>query len=141
MNTLMRRERFLPDLLDWLEEPLATMRPHTWQSMRFEDYIKDGRYVLRVELPGIDPEKDVEIDLTNGVLTIHAERREEHREQYRTEFRYGSFTRSISLPQGADENDVKAVYDQGILEVSVRLAERRPEGRHIPIQGAVQPKE
>lgn len=141
MDTLMRRECFLPDLFDWLEEPLASIRSHTWQPMRFEDYVKDGRYVLRVELPGIDPEKDVEVDLANGVLTVHAERREEHREQCRTEFRYGTFTRAISLPTGADESDVRAVYDKGILEVSVRLAEQRPEGRHIPIESATPPKE
>ncbi|MEO3876148.1 Hsp20/alpha crystallin family protein [Nonomuraea sp. B12E4] len=85
MDALMRRERFLPDLLDRFDEPLAAMRSRTWQSMRFDDYVKDGRYVLRVELPGIDPGKEVEIDLTNGVLTVHAERREEHRVTRRAE--------------------------------------------------------
>lgn len=131
----MRRESrgLLPDIFDWLEAPFAGLRPMPSQSIRCEDYVQNGRYVLRAELPGIDPDRDVEITLSNGILTIHAERREEQKEQHRTEFRYGSFTRSISLPPDADENDVKATYDKGILEVSVKISEGRQEGKRIPI--------
>ncbi|MBO4274127.1 Hsp20/alpha crystallin family protein [Microbispora triticiradicis] len=136
MSVPMRRESrgLVPDLFDLLEAPLAAMRPMAGQQMRLEDYVRDDRYVLRAELPGIDPEKDVEISVSNGVLTIHAERRHEERQGHRTEFRYGTFTRSVVLPPNVDENDVKATYDQGILEVSVRLAEEREERRRIPIE-------
>ncbi|GLW20598.1 MULTISPECIES: Hsp20/alpha crystallin family protein [Microbispora] len=136
MSVPMRRESrgLVPDLFDLLEAPLAAMRPMAGQQMRLEDYVRNGRYVLRAELPGIDPEKDVEISVSNGVLTIHAERRHEERQGHRTEFRYGTFTRSVVLPPNVDENDVKATYDQGILEVSVRLAEEREERRRIPIE-------
>ncbi|WP_405148271.1 Hsp20/alpha crystallin family protein [Sphaerisporangium sp. NBC_01403] len=133
MSTPVRREPrgFLPDLIDWLEAPLAGLRPAMGQSIRFEDYVMDGRYVVRAELPGVDPDKDLEITLTDGILAIHAERHHEEKDGHRTEFRYGSFTRSIALPPGTDDKDVKAVYDQGILEVSVKLAEKKQEGRRI----------
>ncbi|WP_055481341.1 Hsp20/alpha crystallin family protein [Sphaerimonospora mesophila] len=136
MGAPMKRESrgLFPDLFDWLEAPLATLRPMAGQQIRFEDYIKDGRYVLRAELPGIDPEKDVEITVSNGVLMIHAERQQEEREGHRTEFRYGSFTRSITLPPTADDSDVKATYDKGILEVSVKLAEEKPAGKRIEVE-------
>ncbi|WP_101786603.1 Hsp20/alpha crystallin family protein [Nonomuraea indica] len=134
MGTPARREHrgLFPELFDWLDWP-PVIRPHQ-QPIRFEDYVKEGRYVVRAELPGIDPEKDVEITLRNGVLTLHAERREEVKEHHRTEFRYGSFTRSITLPPGADDQDVKAVYDKGILEISVKLPEEKQEARRIQIQ-------
>ncbi len=136
MNALIRRESrsLFPDLFEWLEGPLSTVRPQPWQTIRFEDYVKDGRYVLRAELPGIDPEKDVEITLTGGVLTVRAERREEEKEQHRTEFRYGTFTRSITLPAGVDEMNVKATYEKGVLEVSVKLAEEKQESKRITVE-------
>jgi HSP20 family molecular chaperone IbpA len=135
MTTPMRRESrgLFPDLVDWLEAPLAGLRPITGQAIRFEDYVKDGRYVLRAELPGIDPDKDLEITLANGVLTIHAQRQHEERDAYRTEFRYGSFTRSIALPATADEKDVKATYDKGVLEVSVKLTDAKQAATRIPV--------
>ncbi|GGO21359.1 Hsp20/alpha crystallin family protein [Microbispora bryophytorum] len=136
MSLPMRRESrgLVPDLFDLLEAPMAALRPMAGQQMRLEDYVKDGRYVLRAELPGIDPDKDVDISVSNGVLTIHAERRHEERQAHRTEFRYGAFTRSVVLPPNADENDVKATYAKGLLEVSVRLAEEQEERRRIPIE-------
>ncbi|WP_260615802.1 Hsp20/alpha crystallin family protein [Microbispora sp. KK1-11] len=136
MSVPMRRESrsMVPDLFDLLEAPFAALRPMAGPQIRFEDYIKDGRYVLRAELPGIDPEKDVEITVSNGILTIRAERRQEEREGQRTEFRYGTFVRSIVLPPNADESDVRATYDKGILEVSVRLAGKEERVKRIPVE-------
>jgi len=132
MNAIVRRDRgWFPEIFDLLEVPMG-MRPGT--QIRFEDYVKDGRYVLRAELPGIDPDKDVEITMANGILTVHAERQQEDKEAHRTEFRYGAFTRSIALPPNADESDVRATYDKGILEVSVKLADRKEGGTRILVQ-------
>jgi HSP20 family molecular chaperone IbpA len=111
----------LPELFDWLESPFATFRPQ--QMIRLEEFTEEGRYILRAELPGIDPEKDVDVSVSDGILTIHGERKEEEKEGRRTEFRYGSFTRSIALPTGADEYDITAVYDKGVLEITVGLKE------------------
>src|SRR5215207_5260897 len=109
----MRRDRpMLAELFDWLEGPFTG-----GQMMRVEDYVEEGQYVLRAELPGLDPDKDVDITVENGVLTVKAERREEKKEAHRSEFRYGAFRRSVSLPPGVDESNVKATYANGILEV------------------------
>ena len=136
MNALARRESrsFFPDLLDWMESPFTMLRPFTTQPMRVEDYIEDGHYVVRAELPGIDPEKQVEVTVAKGVLTIHAERQEEHEGKYRSEFRYGAFSRHIPLPAAADENDITATYTKGVLEVSIGLKEKEAEpARRIPV--------
>ena len=90
--------------------------------------------MVRSELPGIDPEKDVEITVDDGVLTVKAERREEKKEGGRSEFRYGSFTRSITLPTGADEDNVAASYRDGILEVRTPIKEAtKAEPKRIAI--------
>ncbi len=135
MSALSRRERgFLPDLFDWMDQPFSLFRPFSGQPIRMEDYVRDGRYVIRAELPGIDPEKQVEITVSSGVLTIRAERHEEHEGKTRSEFRYGTFSRSLTLPAAADEDDVKASYDQGVLEISVGMKEDTVRAaRQIPV--------
>lgn len=102
--------------------------------MRLEDEIKDGRYEVRAELPGIDPSKDVDITVRDGVLTIKAERSEKKELNGRSEFSYGSFERTVSLPAGANEDDIKATYDKGILTVSVPVVEAKPSEKHVKIQ-------
>jgi HSP20 family protein len=133
-----KRERpMFADLVDWLEGEfpgLPMMRPFGGQVLRVEDYVDDGQYVIRAELPGVDPNNDVDLTVENGVLTIKAERREEKREGRRSEFRYGSFTRSVTLPSGADEENVSATYKDGILEVRIPLKpEQKPERKRITI--------
>jgi HSP20 family protein len=104
--------------------------------MRLEDEIKDGRYEVRAEIPGVDPAKDIDITLRDGQLTIKAERSEKKEFDGRSEFSYGSFVRTVSLPAGADEDDVTATYDKGILTVSVAVKESTPAEKHVPIASA-----
>ena len=101
--------------------------------MRVENFTEGNEAVVRVEMAGIDPDKDVEISVTDHTLRVHAERREETKTEdkgsYRSEFRYGSFTRVVPFPAGATEKDVKATYKDGILEIRVpvdRASRRRP---------------
>lgn len=95
-----------------------------------EEYSEDGTLVVRAEVPGIDPDKDVQITVTDGVLKVSAERTEEEEKEgrhfHRREFRYGSFARSIPLPEGIDEDKVVASYKDGILEVRVPLPTSTP---------------
>ncbi|HTY27282.1 MAG TPA: Hsp20/alpha crystallin family protein [Mycobacterium sp.] len=125
---------FWPDL--WTGFPsLAPMRPS--HLIRLEDEVQDGHYLLRAELPGIDPAKDVDITVRDGQLTIKAERSETKETKGRSEFCYGSFTRSATLPAGASEEDIKATYDKGILTVDVALPERGAAAaaeKHITVQ-------
>lgn len=109
-------------------------------AMRLEEFLEDDTCVIRAELPGIDPEKDVEISVADGVLHLRAEREERTEEQrpdgYRSEFHYGRLGRSIRLPEGASETDVTASYKDGILEVRVPAPgpEDAPVPRRIPVE-------
>ncbi len=103
-------------------------------AIRLEDEMEDGHYVVRAELPGIDPAKDVDITVRDGRLTIKAERSEKKESKGRSEFSYGSFVRSATLPAGANEEDIKATYDKGILTVSVAVAEPKTAEKRIEIQ-------
>ena len=138
MSTLTRRDRLGPfmDVFDWLEPPWTMLRPAVSHPMRVEDYVKDGTYVLRAELPGFDPEKDIEVTVSKGVLTISAQRQEETEDKHRSEFHYGAFARSVTLPEGADEDHIRASYDSGILEVVVTLKDRAAKEalKRIPVK-------
>ena len=126
-----------PDLADWLESPWTGPPPFlTGQVFRVEEAIRDDRYVIRAELPGLDPENDIEVTVEGRILTIRAERRQQDNGPYRSEFRYGSLARAVRLPARVDAADVTARYDSGVLEVSVPVREVKPEGTRIPIQDA-----
>ena len=125
-----------PDLFTWLEGPFVAPRPVAAQAMRMEECVANGRYVVRAELPGVDPAKDMEVSVAKGILTIRAERHEDLQGQHRSEFRYGTFSRHLPLPVTADANDMKASYHWGILQVSIGLhdADDGRTGRRIPVQ-------
>ena len=126
-----------PDLADWLESPWSGPPPFlAGQVFRVEESIRDNRYVIRAELPGLDPENDIEVTVDGRILTIHAERRQEDSGPYRSEFRYGSLTRLVTLPVKVDAKDVTARYERGVLEVSVPAREVRPEGDRVAIENA-----
>ncbi|MGW2220469.1 Hsp20/alpha crystallin family protein [Nonomuraea sp. NPDC001684] len=123
-----------PELMEWLEQPMFGFRPFG-QILRVEDYIAEGRYVLRAELPGIDPDKDVEIVVDDRVLHIRAEKTRTTTEPHRSEFAYGALARTVTLPAAAKTDDVKATYANGVLEVSVGLAEeKKAAGRRITVE-------
>jgi HSP20 family protein len=129
MSTLLRRDpkTLVPDLVDWFEEPFLTLRPYLGQPIKVEEYVEGDYYMVRAELAGIDPGKDVEVTVGSGYLTIHAERSDKTEGKHRSEFRYGSFTRSIMLPVHADEDAVTASYRDGILTISVGLKTEKKE--------------
>lgn len=99
--------------------------------IRVDEFREDGTLVVRADLPGIDPDKDVEITVSDGMLNIHAERHAEEKKEekgyVRQELRYGSFSRSLPLPEGVTESDVTANYKDGILEIRVPAPEPKPE--------------
>jgi HSP20 family molecular chaperone IbpA len=121
-----------PDLADWLESPW-TGPGHVF---RLEETIRDNRFLIRAELPGLDPENDIEVRVDGRILTIRAERHQQDTGPYRSEFRYGSVARAVSLPAKVDPADVTARYDKGVLEVSVPVQAVKPEGTQIPIENA-----
>ena len=82
--------------------------------------------LITLELPGVDVDKDVDIEVAEGRLTISGQRRDRNEERDEAgkvlvrEFRYGSFRREFALPEGVAADDVEAAYDQGLLTVRVR---------------------
>lgn len=99
---------------------------------------RDGDVVIRAELPGMKRE-DVDIRLQNGMLTISGERETEHDERhggyYMRERRWGSFRRSVMLPEGVDEAGIQARFQDGVLEVTVAGATAVQEPKRIQIEG------
>lgn len=118
---------------DWLAVPSLDFE-HT---IRVEEYTDGDTYVIRAEMPGIDPDKDVQVHVRDHALEVHAERKEEktttEKDRYRSEFRYGSFLRRMPLPPDASDRDVKATYTDGILEVRMPVEKKQAEATKIPI--------
>jgi HSP20 family protein len=99
----------------------------------------ENDFVLRADLPGL-AEGDVSIELEDNVLTVSGERKAEHEENregyYRVERAWGSFSRSLTLPEGVDASAVTAQFDRGVLEVRVPKPEqRKPRKVSISVGG------
>jgi HSP20 family protein len=103
----------------------------------------DAHFVLRADLPGLS-EGDVELSLEDNVLTLSGERKAEHEDRgegfYRLERAAGSFSRSLTLPEGVDADAIAARFDQGVLEVRIPKPEQR-KPRRLQIQVGEQPPE
>lgn len=92
----------------------------------------DDHYVLRADLPGLSHD-DVKIEVEDNVLTVSGERKAEHEQReegyHRLERSYGSFSRSLTLPQGVDPEALQATFDRGVLEVRIPKPEERKPRR------------
>ena len=127
-----------PEFGRFFEASLRTRRG-TGRAHADREEMHNGTLVIRAELPGIDPEKDVEIDVTEGRLAIHAERRTEETSEegargraVRSSVTARSIARSFS-PKGTKLDDIKAAYKDGILDTSCRCprrSRRPPAGGH-----------
>lgn len=105
---------------------LLTRQASHW-APALDAYVEGDELHVKLEVPGIDATKDVEIEVENGVLRISGERRQDETKQgegqdghwFRREMRYGSFERRIALPEGVDAQNVRASYDAGVLDVAI----------------------
>jgi HSP20 family protein len=92
----------------------------------------EDHFVLRADLPGMD-EDDVKIELEDTTLTVSGERQAEHESggegYYRVERAFGTFARTLTLPQGVDPEAVAASFDRGVLEIRVPKPEARKPRR------------
>jgi HSP20 family protein len=134
----MSKEEEMSDLMRWFDtrrSPIEMIErlfegEVGMSGIRVEEVVDGSTLLVRAELPGIDPETDVDVTVSNGVLEIKAERKEkqEHKDKntYRSEFRYGSFSRRVPLPEGARQEDVTASYKDGVLEVRMPVQEKAP---------------
>ena len=104
---------------------------------KLEAYAKDGDLVLHADLPGVSLE-DVDITLDGNVLTVSGERKattEEGVNYYLNELPYGSFRRSVAVPEGIDADSITARFENGVLEVVLPGATTRLEPKRIAIEG------
>jgi HSP20 family protein len=106
----------------------------------------DDHFVLRADLPGL-AEGDVNIEVEDNVLTVSGERKTEREDSsngyHRVERAYGRFSRSLSLPEGIDADQVQADFDKGVLDVRIpKPAERKPHRVQIgaAVEGEAQEK-
>jgi HSP20 family protein len=95
--------------------------PAEW-SPRIDVLEREGQFVVRADLPGMNKE-DIKVDVRDGMLTIHGERKQEKKEEREgcaySECSYGSFYRAIPLPEGADTSKANAEFKKGVLEVTL----------------------
>jgi HSP20 family protein len=129
---------------DWARMmPFRTVSFGRWPDVdgmiHVEEFHDDGTLVVRADLPGIDPEKDVELTVADGMLHIEAERREEEKKEgkgyLRQELRYGALSRTLPLPEGVSQSDIKATYKAGTLEIRIPEPKQEP-AKKIPIATA-----
>jgi HSP20 family protein len=141
MSTLLPVQRqprtLMPDFAELLGGTplLAGLRPFFDRNLlRVEDEMDDGRYEVRAEIPGVDPAKDIDVTVHDGLLTIKAVRSQTVESHGHSEFTYGAFSRSVPLPAGADVDDVHATYEKGILAVSVPVHNGAPAAKRIEVE-------
>lgn len=136
----------LRSAFDW---PLTTSRfPFTWPSVidelngdlavRVEEFEEEGHFVIRAEVPGVNPDQDIDISVSGTMLrlSIHREKRSESStmRHYRSEFHYGSFIRTIDLPTMAADEDIDATYEDGVLEIRIKLNGKSQSHQRIAIK-------
>ena len=121
------------------------LAPRTFAPV-IDVYRKDGDLVTGIELPGIDPAKGVTVTVEDGDLVICGERKKteevKKEDYYRMETSYGAFERRTPLPEGVKEDDVKAEYRDGILEVRLpapKAEVEAPKAKAIPIKATGKP--
>jgi HSP20 family protein len=126
-----------------MEEMWRSFWPATWRrpmeewgwAPPIEMFEKEDRFIVKAELPGMEKDQ-IDISMVGDTLTIKGERKAEkevkQEDYYLSERSYGGFVRAISMPSAVDARDVKASYQDGILEITVpKAAEVKP--KKIPI--------
>jgi HSP20 family protein len=124
----------LPEMRRWFDLP-AFFTP--FETMKLEERMDGDMFVVRAEMPGINPETDADVWVADGMVHIKAERTHEERDEkdgtFRSEFSYGSFHRAVALPKGAVAGDVKATYKDGVLEVRLPVRPADEPVAKVPI--------
>lgn len=127
----------LPSLYGREFFPFTKEFEHVDWSPEIEVKQNDGKFIVRTDLPGLKKE-DVKVELTDNLLTISGERKEEKEEKregyYRSERSYGSFYRQVPLPHGAKTDTAKAEFTDGVLQITMQAPAREPKPRRLEIK-------
>jgi HSP20 family protein len=129
----------------WPFRPLLALAPGKHFIPTADVFARNGDLVVRMDLPGMDA-KDIHVKFDAGELTVTGERKAEKEVKeegyYRKESSFGSFERHVSLPKAIKENDIKAEYDNGVLEISIPRAagaNGKSLAKTIPVKTTVKP--
>ena len=127
--TLWRKRRpfegltgWFDDVDNWFDTGFFTELPETMWRPAIDVEEKDGKYLLRADLPGMK-KNDIHVELKDGYMTLRGERKCEHEENkdnyHRIERTYGMFERTFKVPEGVTEKDIHAKYKDGVLELTI----------------------
>lgn len=120
---------------DFFPRSLGEFRQSLW-SPQTETFEREGQLVIRADLPGLKKD-DVNVEITDDAITISGERRDEDEERregyYRSERSYGSFFRSIPLPEGVNADNANATFNNGVLEITMQAPQLQSRGRRLEI--------
>ena len=134
-SPLREMERFRRDFEDLFEQFFTPWRARV-SPPSVESFIEGENLVVRADLPGIDP-KNVEVTVTGNILTLKGSREQKREEKGRhfihQELSYGSFERSLTLPEGVKADAIKAAYKDGVLELTMP-APKGLSARKVPIE-------
>ncbi len=141
--TLIRKAATDFDWPTWMAGRSVLDFPESWidsvgeAAIKVEEFEDENELIVRAEAPGVNPEDDIEITVSEGMLRIMVQRKKEHKQEnkrhYRSEFQYGSFVRTIALPAGATDQDVKARYVDGVLEVRIPMSGKQAQTKRVAI--------
>jgi HSP20 family protein len=131
MTLLVKPEPFSQEFDRFFNTLFDTRRASSQRWVPAIDLVEvEDHFVLKADLPGLSQE-DVSIEIQDGTLAISGERKSDHEQSeqgfYRVERSYGSFSRSLSLPDGVDADGVTADFADGVLTVQIpKPSERKP---------------
>jgi HSP20 family protein len=135
MNPLTLMKQFIEDVDRTFTTPTLATNAGFW-SPAIEVKEKEGKFLVTAELPGLT-KGDVKVHVTDEALILEGEKKHEKEEKregyYHSERSYGQFYRSIPLPEGAQSDKVVAEFTNGVLEVSIPVAEAKLKRREIPV--------
>jgi len=145
LSTFEEMERRVEDLF---RMPFSLMEPSRWARKRMSEmegvsprvdiFEEGGNFVVKAEIPGMK-KKDIEVSLTNDMVTISGEKKHEEKvekkDYYRLERSYGSFSRSFRLPKEVQTDKARATFKDGVLEVTVpKTEEAKKKEKKIAVE-------
>ena len=137
MNPFALMRQFTDEMDQWFGSNYGMTEVMEGWRPTVEIQEKEGKLFVTAELPGVKTE-DIKVSVTDGVLTLEGERKQETEEKregyFHSERSYGKFIRSIPLPEGAKVEEAAAQFKNGMLEITVPAAAKKPSGKQIPIQ-------
>jgi HSP20 family protein len=148
-GSVQRRDPFWSPSAFFESNPFGLMRRFAEQmesmwgkggawSPAIDVFERDGKLTVHADLPGMNKD-DVKVEVVDNQLVIHGERRQQHEEHegesWRSERSYGSFYRSIPLPENAKMDEARAEFKNGVLEVTMPAPAEQRRGRQVPIEG------